>query len=283
MTDAGAPTCKEALSAIGMQDGGAIHVADAALWLAKWTEPDLKIDAYRRHLQTLVQAARAYVGPDPHTPGLILEATRQILARRYGYGGITDPGETAQAANLARVIDHRRGGAHALCILYAHVLGAFDIKPDILDFPARALVAVADAKERVIIDPFAGGRIVGARALRQLIKDTQGQQGELTPDGLMVMDRRAVLLALQHDIKIHHLKLGAPEAALHIIEGALLIAPNDARLWRELGLLHARLDHVLDAIDALETFLRLPGSDAYRYTASQMVQQLRRRLDKNNV
>jgi len=274
----------EALTRIGAQDNDAtdpIDLSDAALWLAKWAQPDLKLDAYRRHLDTLVQAARDYVADDLNDDALVVEAARQIIARRYGYAGATDPGEQDQAANLARTIDHRRGGAAVLAILYTHVLGALGRSVEILDFAPRPLISLQTRTGRIILDPFSGGRLLNARDMRRLVKDHHGERGEMTPDGLSAMDARAILLSLQHDIKVHHLRHGAPEAALHILEGALLIAPKQASLWRELGLLHARQDHLLDAIEALERFLQLPGGGAHRYTASQMVQQLRHRLDQD--
>jgi len=92
-----------------------------------------------------------------------------------------------------------------------------------------------------------------------------------------------VLVMLQDQVKAFHLRHAAPEAALAALEAALLIAPETPRLWREAGLLHARLDHIGDAISALERFLRLPGGDAHRYTASQLLQQLHDRKDRNRT
>lgn len=271
---------RDALLSVGARDDAAIDGADAALWLARWMDPAVKIAPYRRHLAQLSEDVSRYISDDTDDAHLALEAARQVITRRYGYCGEEDEGERDLLASLARTIDRRRGNATALCLLYAHVLAAQGWPVELLDFPARTLVAVSTRTTRLIADPFAAGRILSARDLRRLLQTPDGKGRDLRPDGLAALSNRDALLALQHDIKLHHLRHAAPEAALHAIEGALLIAPAAAHLWRELGLLHARLDHLEDAAAALERFLQLPGADVHRYTASQMLQQLRQRIER---
>jgi len=274
---------RDTLARIGRLDADDIHLLDAALELARWADAKLSNAPYHRHVQTLVQEARAYVGADGDSTELVLEAARQIIARRFGYAGETDPGLRGDAANLACVIDRRRGGAAALCILYAHVLDALGQRVELLGFSARPLVRVLGVHSHHVLDPFDDGRSLDARQLRRLHKTHCSAKGELDPFDLTVLTPRHVLIRLQDDIKIHHLRQSAPEAALAALEAELLIAPFEPRLWREAGLLHARLDHIGEAISALQHFLTLPGGEALRYTASQVLQQLQGREDKNQT
>ena len=277
-------TVRDTLIHLGAQPDDAIDLAEAALTLALWAEPNLDLGPYRRHLQALAADAQDYLGDDEATDRLSAEAARQIIHRRYGYGGILqpgDPGEQGDGANMARVIDKRRGGTMALGVLYHAVFASLGVGVEILDFPARPMVRIEDAHgQRLVLDPIDGGRAIDARGLRELYRAHRGGDGSLDPFSLLPLKRRDVLVALQDQIKVHHLRHAAPEAALAALEAALLIAPNHARLWREAGLLHARLDHVGDAISALRRFLDLPGGDAHRYTVSQLLQQLQNREDK---
>lgn len=276
-------TSQDALRHIGTLDEDAVNLAEGALWLAKWAEPTLKLEPYQRHLDTLIADVKAYIADDGEDDDLVLEATHQVLARRYGYAGTLESEEQDVAANLARTIDHRHGGAGPLCILYVHVLRALGRHAEILDFAPRLLVGLSTRSGRTLIDPFDGGRLMSAQDLRALLKSHHGENDELTPGHLSPLSGRAVLLILQHIIKAHHLRHAAPEAALQSLKGALLIAPKTASLWRELGLLHARMDHFLEASHALEHFLQLPGGDMHRYTASQMLQDLRTRIEKDET
>ncbi|MCW8914217.1 MAG: transglutaminase-like domain-containing protein [Magnetovibrio sp.] len=270
----------QALTDLAHQPEDQWDLARASLWLAKWAEPNLNIDVYDRHLISLVHDVRAYVANDTDDPYLIIEAAQQILARRYGYVGVTDPAERADGANMARTIDRRRGHAQTLAILYHLVIADFNQHVEIIDFQPRTLVAVQTRSERLLLDPVDGGRLLSARDLRQLLDRHAISDEPFNPMALTTMTPKSVLLSLQHLIKAHHLRYVAPEAALQAIEGALLFAPTEAKLWRELGLLHARLDHLLDATQALEHYLQLPSDDTHRYTASQMLQDLHRELER---
>ncbi|HEY9078628.1 tetratricopeptide repeat protein [Magnetovibrio sp.] len=274
---------EDALRTIGVLDADAIDPIDGALWLAKWAEPSLNLDPYRRHIDTLVSDARAYLADDRRDDALALEAARQILDRRYGYRGAQSSSQRNDEANITRTIDRRRGNATVLALMYRHVLRALEREVVMIDFAPRTLVGVFTGGTRTLIDPFDGGRIVHARELRRLLKAHQGESGELTPRHLVPMTPRQALLSLQTDIKVHHLLHAAPEAALMAVQAAVLIAPDEAYLWRELALLHERLDQLLDATRALERFLQLPGGAAHRYTASQMLQTLRRRIESNRT
>ena len=283
MSNGAKQTAQQALRPIGLLDPDAINLCEAALWFAKWAEPSLRLDVYRRHLETLVRAAQDYVATDIHDDNLVLEAAQQVVSRRYGYGPTSNTPAHIEDFSLADTIDHRRGDSMILAMLYRHVLIALGRTVEIIAFAPRALVAVYTKGGRVLLDPCAGGRLVTARDLRQLLGDHRRDQGDLSPDQLISLDPRQILLSLQHEIKTYHLRHTAPEAALLAVEGALLVAPNDTRLWRELGLLHMRLDHVGDAMVALERFLQLPGSGPHRYTASQLLQQLRQRLEHGEL
>ena len=68
------------------------------------------------------------------------------------------------------------------------------------------------------------------------------------------------------------------DEALERVETTLLFAPDVAALWRESGLLSAKLDRVEAAVAALEQFLRLNPGDSARFQMSVLLQELRGRL-----
>lgn len=266
------------LELIATMDDADINLVDGALTLAGFTEPGFDAAPYRRHADQLRDDVAAYVGNDDPTVDMLSEALAQVLNRRYGYTGVTDPAEFGDGANLARTIDRRRGGALALCILYAHAADGLARRWDILEFPARALLRIEDVHGvRRVLDPFEGADALDAPALRHLHRTYLGGDGEIDPFSLTPLSRRTVLVSLQDDVKTQALRQAAPEAAQAALEAALLLAPDTPRLWREAGLLHARLDQITEAIGALERFLALPGGDVHRYTASQLLQQLHNR------
>jgi regulator of sirC expression with transglutaminase-like and TPR domain len=63
-----------------------------------------------------------------------------------------------------------------------------------------------------------------------------------------------------------------------VIDLTLRIAPEEPTLWRECGLLNARLDRIQAAVDALEEYLRLGAGEQARYNTTILLQELRTRL-----
>ncbi|MBL6932945.1 MAG: tetratricopeptide repeat protein, partial [Rhodospirillales bacterium] len=68
------------------------------------------------------------------------------------------------------------------------------------------------------------------------------------------------------------------DEALDVVETLLLLAPGEPALWREAGILNARLDRVREAVTALEEYLKNADADASRYRTSILLQELRTRL-----
>lgn len=254
-----------------------VDLAAAALNIAGLHRAGTSLAPYLRHLETLVQEVGLYAGRNPDIDRAV-EALVQVIAKRYGYGGDDETFDDLEAANFATVIDERRGLPVALGILYIHVARAQGWSAGGIDFPGRFLIRLEVEAERRILDPFDGGRTLDPRDMRDLLKVGAGLGAELTPDQYREIGNREILLRLENNLKVRHLRAERFDEALRVIETMLLFAPDTSSLWREAGMIHARLDHVREAIWALEEFLRLDTSAESRYSATVLLQDLRDRL-----
>jgi len=266
------------LQRVGAQATSDIHLGNAALSLAQVFDSTLDICVYQRHIEMLVSDARAFIGDDVDDPEILSQAVRQIIVKRYGYTAEISDDIGLEGTNFARVIENRRGSALALCLLYAHVLEQLGYQIEIVNFPLRPLVRVLQHSQYLNLDPFDGARPVSTNKLRKLLKADQNA----SPFDLQILDKRMALIELQDQRKLHLLRNNAPEAAIATLEASVLIAPDEARLWRELGVLYARLDQFEPSISALQHFLELPGPDQHRYSASQLLQDMQTRKDTKN-
>jgi regulator of sirC expression with transglutaminase-like and TPR domain len=277
---------QDRLRRIGTIPSDQIRLADTALFLATAIDKNKRVAPYIRHLKKLCFDVAGYIGPAPmpgndnHGPdlGTRAEALRQVLAKRYGYGVAPAAADPLEASSFMRLIDSRFGADSALAILYLHVARSLDWPAVAIDFPHHVLVRLETPGERAIYDPANGFKACAPQDLRRLIKKALGKQAELTPAHYAVMDSRALLLCLQMEVKTALLEQERFFDAIDVIDTALLFAPLEAVLWREAGHLHARLDNVPAAIDALETFQRLNNGDEHRYRTSVLLQELRGRL-----
>lgn len=268
----------EDLNARGAQADDAIDVAETALLIAALERPAIAVETYLRHIDKLAAAVAEYARGETGDAALAREALAQVVARHYGYHLADDADRDTDAADLTRVIDARAGHPTALAILYLEAArrAGFDAAP--LAFRAQLLVRLESEGQRVILDPAGDGAALGAPELRAMLKCEEGNQAELLPEDFETIDNRAVLLRLCRARKRAALMRHRLEDALRAIEAAIRIAPEESSLWRESGLLNARLDRIPDAVAALEEYLRRDAGEAARYNTSVLLQELRSRL-----
>ncbi len=277
-----AGTCRR-LSAFGTLGDNEIGLTETALVLAGAERPGIDFTAYERHLEKLTDDVAAYAGKeaDDVQGGLDMriEALQQVIAKRFGYAGSDDAYEDFECANLMRVIDRRDGLPTLLGILYLHVARALGWTIDGLDFPPRFVIRLDFAGQRRILDPFDGGRVLQTPDLRDLYKAVSGPHVEISPDHTRAMSNRAIILRSRRNAKVLYLRSENLEEALDVVETLLLLSPNEAALWRESGILNARLDRVNEAVSALEIYLANADADDARYRTSILLQELRTRLN----
>ena len=177
-----------------------IDLAEAALALAALDRPQVPLARYRAHLAELAgdvgnEARAREHGVDQAA------ALARVLFERYGYEGDRLTYDDLQNANLMRVIDRRKGLPVALGILMIHAARAQGWDMVGLAFPAHFLVRLESGGGRLILDPFAGGRVLGPAELRELLKEVAGEGAELKPSHYEPVGNRAVLLRLQNNLK----------------------------------------------------------------------------------
>lgn len=249
---------RDALKAIGQLADAEIDIGNAALQLARVDEPDADWQAAARHLSDLAQAAvrRAVAmdGEDLPTRALALS---EVLAGEFGYTGDLETYDAPANANLIRVIERRRGLPVALGAIWLHAARAAGWASHGVDFPAHFLVALEGRKTQVVVDVFNGGRTMSARALRDLLKRVEGDNSELRPGLLQPMSTRRVLLRLQNNIMSRRLQAGDVPGGLRCIKDMLLIAPDQAELWRQAGAMNQTLEQVSAARVCYLRFLEL--------------------------
>jgi regulator of sirC expression with transglutaminase-like and TPR domain len=265
------------LSGLAGRNEGPWPLGAAALALACRDRPRVDLARYHQHLAMLareVSEAAAAAGSAAQRVATLSE----VIAERHGYAGDTLTYEDAQNANLMRVIDRRKGLPVALGILYLHAGRAQGWTMAGLAFPGHFLLRLEAEGERLVLDPFHGGRLRNAAELRELLKAIAGNAAELEPQHYAAVDDREILLRLQNNLKLRFVESQQLVPALGVIEGMLLFAPDLPGLWREAGLIHAELGNLRAGIAALERCHELARDDAARRQAAALLQRLRTRL-----
>lgn len=269
--------CARFLRNVGSSPSPALPIAEAALALASFDRPRIALARYRQHLGTLARD----VGRHAAASELAAQANalNEIILLKHGYCGDELTYDDLQNANLMRVIDRRKGLPVALGILYLSAARAQGWDAVGLGFPGHFLIRLSQGPERIILDPFHGGRTLDAVALRELLKAISGQEVELTPDHYAPVSDRDVLLRLQNNLKSRLLQGQQHERALRVIETMQMLAPDLAELWREAGLIQAQLGNIRASMNSLEQFVARAPDGTGRHEAAVLLQQLKTKLN----
>ncbi|MBI2235671.1 MAG: transglutaminase family protein [Magnetospirillum sp.] len=262
------------LAALANAADADIDPTEVALLLATLQRPRRPIEPHLAHLAALaaeVAEAVADTGAEARA-----RALAEVLGRRHDFGG--DDSDPA-GATLIDVLQERRGTPEALGLLWLAVARRAGWRAEALAFPAHLLVRIEDdTGGRAIVDPFAGGAMVDAPAMRAQLKAVCGAAAELEPDHHAPLGARPLLIRLENAAKLCLLRAGQVEAALAVVEGILLFAPDQAALWREAGMMHMRLDHMSEAVAALEQFVARTGNTQAKARTQALLAELKGRM-----
>jgi regulator of sirC expression with transglutaminase-like and TPR domain len=260
----------EFLRGIGAADDEDVDLAAGALALARLSRPDTDPEPYRSHLAALVK--------DVGIAGRIAALTA-VIVDRHGYRGDRETYDDLKNANLMSVIDRRRGMPIAMSILFIHAARAQGWSIDGINFPGHFLLRLRHGGEAAIIDAFSEGQIRTAADLRTLIKAVRGPEAELAPGDCQPAGNKQILLRLENNIKLRLLRHERFGPAAEVVDRMLLVAPQDAELWQEYGVLHARIGNMRTALTALEKSIALQQRHERRGAAQQLLAQLRSQMN----
>jgi regulator of sirC expression with transglutaminase-like and TPR domain len=265
-----------AAAAAGEQD---LALADTALALSAAARPALDLAPYRAHLSEIATCVAAEAQARPDALAARVAALREALVERLGYRGDRDSYEDLRNADLAGVIDRRRGLPVALAILWIHAARAQGWFAAGLAFPSHFLIRVDGPDGRAIVDPFNGGATLETKALRGLLKRFEGPNAELQNHHYALVPDRTVLLRLQNNIKMRLLKAEDFRGALATLERMLMLAPSDPALWHETGLVHVGLDNLRAGVMCLEQAFALVEAPGAKSRIAMEIQALKSRLN----
>lgn len=249
---------------------------EAALRLGRCDHPHADLGFYRAHLDKLAGDAKAASAGNATAR---LEALVATIAERHGYAGDAESYDDLANANLIDVVDRRRGLPVALGILYIATARAAGWRMEGLAFPHHFLARIECDGERAILDPFAGQVIADAAGLRAILRRLGGAEAKLAPAHTAAASDRAILLRLINNQRTRLLAAGRNEAALHVVERMLWLAPGDPSLVGEAAEIEVGLGRIGGAIRRLEKLALAVDDAQLRQRIDADIKRLRTRLN----
>lgn len=257
---------------------GALDLAAMALALAAHARPGLDARPYAAHLDTLAADAEgaAATGLEPREQAAVLA---DVLFTRAGYRGDHETYDDLANADLARVIDRRKGLPIALSILYLHVARSLGWEAAGVNFPGHFLVRLGAGEDGIFADPFEQGAILSRADLDALLERMQGREAALAPGHLAIAGNRDILLRLQNNIKSRCLKAGDIAGALAAAERMVLVTPTSAAAWLDAAELAVETGQLRRARVCLEEVARHDRHRRFERAAEGLLAGLKARFN----
>lgn len=265
----------EYLKAAGARPDADINLGETALMLGLAFLPDTSPDRYRQHLKKMLEELKeesAQASAD--TLAARVKFLQDTLHEKNGYEGDERSYDNLDNANIARVIERRRGLPVALGILYITLGRGMGWKIDGLNFPGHFLIRLEKDGERIILDPFHGGKEMEAAELRQLLKSIAGEKAELSHRFYEPVSNRDILLRLQNNLKKRLIETEEYAQAALVVETMEMIAPEEYRTLFDKGILYARLGKNEKAAQALRLYIEKVPDAREKQQAKSILQQI---------
>lgn len=233
-----------------------IDLGRAALAIATQEYPDLKIDDYLSQLDGLGQAVELRMG-DEKNPYRIIAALNTVLFKELGFQGNRSEYYDPKNSFLNDVITRKKGIPISLSVVYMEVARRVGLSLEGIGFPGHFLVKYEDGDAEILIDVFNGGEILAREDLDRMLQQLYRGQVSYQPGFAAALGKRDILRRMFNNLKWIYLERGEPLKTLAVLDQLVILDPSAASEIRDRGLLYVTLECYAQALDDLESYLRL--------------------------
>ncbi len=222
----------EELARAAVSDPHAIDVALGAMLVARDVMPELDVETALRDLEALAGplAGGALAGAAPEEQAAAVSERFRAL----GFEGNTTDYYDPKNSLLPEVVARKLGIPITLSVVWCDIAKRAGVHARGVAFPGHFLVRVdARGAKPVIVDAFAGGRVVDDDVARDLLRRAIGDGAEIHPALFTPATPRAVLVRMLTNLKAIWASRGEHARAFVAIDRIVTLVPDSARMLRE--------------------------------------------------
>lgn len=257
-------------NALAAQADEALPLLETALLIARDEYPDLDADLY----DTLVQSHAEHLRPEIDAIDawpLKMAAINRHLFDELGYTGNHDEYYDPRNSYMNEVFERRLGNPISLAMVQMEVARRLGVPLDGVSFPGHFLVRLPVDDGILVMDPFNGGRPLGADELRERAKPHLGGDEPDDSTLLQILDpasHRAILIRVLRNLHGVYAERDEWDRAARSADRVLKLVPDQAEALRDRGLAYLKMDYAHGARHDLARYLHVapeaPDADAMR-------------------
>ena len=247
-----------------------IDLGRAALAIAAQEYPDLKIDDYLSQLDELGQAVELRIG-DEKNPYRVIAALNTVLFKELDFQGNRSEYYDPKNSFLNDVMTRKKGIPISLSVIYMEVARRVGLSLAGVGFPGHFLVKYDDGDVEILIDVFNGGEIRAQEDLERMLQQLYRGQVSYQSGFVAALGKRDILRRMLNNLKWIYLERGEPLKTLSVLDQLVILDPSSANEIRDRGLLYITLECYAQALEDLESYLKLaPAADDAAMIKSQI-------------
>jgi len=228
----------------------------ACLLIGGEVEPSYDVDRPLAVLDALTATARPHVQRGGGVRAAA-EGLRVALGEQAGFAGFAEDYEDLRSSLLHEVLRRGRGLPLLLSVVWLEVAARLDVPAYAVGLPGHVVVGIGDPEdEHVLVDPFAGGRVLTLGDVEHRVQATTGRA--LLAADLAPLPAADVLLRLLTNVRVLTTRqapsLEVARTRLWAVELSLLLPKHPLDLRRERGELLVRLGRHLAGAEELELY-----------------------------
>ena len=233
-----------------------IDLGKAALTIATSDYPDLDINAYLSRIDALATAVAARLGAEADVYRSIA-ALNFVLFQEQAFRGNREHYFDPRNSFLNEVLDRKTGIPISLSILYIEVAHRIGLSLQGVGFPGHFLVKYPADNEEIVVDPFNRGEILSQQNLETMLYRLYGGKIVYEPHLLEAISKKQILRRMLNNLKIIYLRQNDFIKGLSIVDRLMVLDPVSGEDIRDRGLIYLQLECFKQALEDLESYLRL--------------------------
>lgn len=246
-------------SSLAAQADESVPLLETALLIARDEYPGLDADLYDTLAQSHAEHLRPEIEAIDSWP-LKMAAINRHLFEELGYTGNHDEYYDPRNSYLNEVFERRLGNPITLAMVQMEVARRLGVPLDGVSFPGHFLVRLPVDDGLLVMDPFNGGRPLGADELRERAKPHLG--GDIPDDNALmhILDpasHRAILIRMLRNLHGVYAERDQWDRAARSADRVLKLSPEQPEALRDRGLAYLSMDHQHGARHDLARYLQL--------------------------
>jgi regulator of sirC expression with transglutaminase-like and TPR domain len=241
-----------ALNLLARDDDPPLDVAELALHLARDEYPTIDVEGYVAELDAMASEARRYVRGDLPTR---VRGLCRYLFHDMGFRGNKKDYYDPLNSYFNQVLERRTGIPITLSALAMAVGARTGLAMSGIGLPGHFIAAAVDGDERVLFDPFHGGRLLTETDCENLVRQVTGREFQVTEQSLEPLPLAHMVIRMLSNLKAIYLERADLNRAIRVLQRLRQISPGDPDLQRDLGICLVHAGRPGKAVDLLGAYL----------------------------